>query len=183
MESDFSREALKKFFEYLGSKGLMNSSTVAARKSAANKMLSLLDDKEARDLRHVDLDLLSTRFSHLHGKDFTPDSMTTYKSRLKSGVEDFLRYTANPASFNSDAPRARAQSRSDNEVKSGNGSNGGMQPLTSDRVSLGSSETVFPIPLRQGLVVKVVGIPADMSKKEAQKIANVVLALATIEDD
>jgi hypothetical protein len=182
MEPDYSRSGLMKFFGYLSSKGLVNPNTVAARKAAANKMLTVLDQAEAADLRNVDLDRVATQFFNLHGKDFTPDSMTTYKSRLKSGVEDFIKYTANPASFKPDAPRPRVQNKADSETKNQNGASGGVQTTPHSQTTPFSNESVFPIPIRNGLIVKLVGLPADLSRKEAQKIANVVLAFANVED-
>jgi hypothetical protein len=174
MELDYSKTALMKFFVYLSSKGLVNQNTVAARKAAANKMLSVLDEAESVDLRKINIEQVATQFFNLHGKDFTPDSMTTYKSRLKSGIEDFIKYTTNPASFKPEGSRPRAQRKPDSEVKTH------VTPPTPD---LGfTDESVFPIPIRQGLVVKLIGLPPDLSKKEAQKIANVVMAFANIED-
>jgi site-specific recombinase XerC len=180
MELNYSKDALMKFYGYLSSKGLVNQNTVAARKAAANKMLSILDETESADLRSIDIDQVATRFFNLHGKDFTPDSMTTYKSRLKSGIDDFIKYTTNPASFKPEGSRPRAQRKLDNEVKSQNGHDG-VPHVTPPRPDF-TDESVFPIPIRQGLVVKLIGLPSDLSKKEAQKIANVVLAFANIED-
>lgn len=40
-------------------------------------------------------------------------------------------------------------------------------------------QPIFPIEIRQGLVVRIVGMPLDMTKAEAEKISRVVLAHAT----
>ena len=40
----------------------MNPNTVAARKAAANKMLAVLDENEAADLRNIGLDEIAERF-------------------------------------------------------------------------------------------------------------------------
>ncbi len=184
MEPDFSREALKKFFEYLANKGLVNPNTVAARKAAANKMLSVLDGQEASDLRSVDLDRVATQFFNLHGKHFTPDSMVTYKSRLKSGIDDFIKYTTNPSSFKPDAPRPRSATKVEgHEPKNGSSSNGTNSSTNESSSGFQQNENIFPIPVRQGLVVKLIGLPSDLTKKEAQKIANVVMAFAVVDDD
>lgn len=37
---------------------------------------------------------------------------------------------------------------------------------------------VIPIPIREDVTVRVLGLPADMTKKEAEKIARVLLAFA-----
>jgi hypothetical protein len=36
----------------------------------------------------------------------------------------------------------------------------------------------FPIPIRKGVIVRVAGIPSDLSPEEATKIGNVILALS-----
>jgi hypothetical protein len=42
-------------------------------------------------------------------------------------------------------------------------------------------ETVdIPVPIRPGVVVRLTGIPNDLTSSEARKLANVVLALASI---
>ena len=40
----------------------------------------------------------------------------------------------------------------------------------------------IPIPVRPGMIVRLQGIPADLSGPEAQRIANVILALAPAKD-
>ena len=74
MSQDFSREGLLKFHDYLATKGLMNPNTVAARKAAANKMLAVLDENEAADLRNISLDEIAERFFNLNKNGFTPES-------------------------------------------------------------------------------------------------------------
>jgi hypothetical protein len=41
--------------------------------------------------------------------------------------------------------------------------------------------TVLPIPLRAGLIIQVVGLPFDLTRPEAQKVANIILAHAPAE--
>jgi len=38
--------------------------------------------------------------------------------------------------------------------------------------------TMIPIQIRPGLIVKIVGLPADLTQSEAKKIASVVIAHA-----
>ncbi len=176
MEPDYSRRALMEFFGYMASKGLGNANTISARKAAANKMLSVLDASESSDLRNLDLDHVATRFFNLHGKDFTPESMVTYKSRLKSGLDDFLSYTTNPSSFKPDAPRQRASTKGDATISAGNAG----KSVTEHEVQVYGSHA-FPIPIRPDVIVKLIGVPSDLTAREAQKISNVIMALSTPE--
>ena len=97
--ANLSRTALLEFIDYLANKGLMNKTTASARKAAANRVLGILDDAEANDVSKIDLDEVMTRFHNLEGAKFTPDSLNTYKSRLKSAIEDFVRYQRDPLEF------------------------------------------------------------------------------------
>ena len=181
MTSDYSREGLMNFHTYLANKGLMNSNTVAARKAAANKMLAVLDENDAKDLRTVDLDVVASRFFNLNKNEFTPDSLTTYKSRLKSAVEDFIKHTDNPASFKPQASKTRIQLATRADVANKNGPENVNQKFNSPNSQ--QYDNSFPIPIREGILVKLVGIPADLTRREAQKISNVVMALAQPDDD
>ena len=57
-----------------------------------------------------------SRFQRLHGRDYTPASLTSYKSRLRSALDDFLSYLSNPLAFRPGVQtRARARARSAKE--------------------------------------------------------------------
>lgn len=43
---------------------------------------------------------------------------------------------------------------------------------------LNSEPRVYPIPIREDATVRIHGLPADLTKAEAEKIARVVMALA-----
>src|SRR6202035_2619484 len=94
-----SRAALLEFLDYLSNKGLMNRTTAASRKAAANKVLGILGEDEAADVSALDLDKVMSRFHNLEGANYTPESLNTYKSRLKSAIDDFLRYQKDPLNF------------------------------------------------------------------------------------
>ncbi|MGQ0659800.1 hypothetical protein [Sphingosinicella sp.] len=184
MEQSRSREALLSFLDYLGEKGLMAPATAAARKVAANKVLGILDEKEADDVLSLDLQDVMTRFSHLQGKGFTPGSLATYQSRLKSALDDFSSYVQNPLAFR---PKTQVRKKAEN----------GQKPLKKPqphaaRVATAEPETavratptsfvapnILPIQLRENLTIQIQGLPFDLSKSEAQKLANVILALAS----
>ncbi len=177
MSTDYSREGLLSFLDYLGAKGLMKRPTVSGRKAAANALLGILTAEEAKDLSKLDLDQLTRRFSNLKGKDFKPKSLQVYKSRLASALEDFQNYRRNPLAFRpSLSPKERRVSASlpRKEVRDETV----VGTPTRQHVSI-ADELIFPIPLRDGVVVRIACIPSDLTTAEARKIANVVLALAT----
>ena len=179
--SDLSRNALLAFIDYLSTKGLMNRTTASARKAAANRVLSVLDDAEASDVSQIDLDDVMTRFHHLEGAKFTPESLSTYKSRLKSAIEDFLRYQRDPMNFK---PSGQSSGRRNGTDRSRTAdvsmaprqdpARRPDQPIEAPAASV----SILPIPIRADLTIKVQGLPFDLTAGEANKIANVIKAMA-----
>jgi hypothetical protein len=177
MAQGFSKTELLKFLDYLADKGLMKGSGVASRKAAVNSFLGILKPEEAEDLTNLNLDEVAMRFANLKGSQFKPESMRVYKSRVSSSLEDFKNYRKNPIAFKPSAPIVKNAGTSKNE-KSGTKSK--FQKASSIKESFfeSSQEVSFPIPIRPNVIVHLVGIPNDLTKREATKIANVVVALA-----
>ncbi|MBV9158845.1 MAG: hypothetical protein JO097_21475 [Acidobacteriaceae bacterium] len=188
MNGKKSREAVLEFQDYQASKGLLARGTAMARKIALGKVLGILNEDEAQDVTKVDLDDLMLRFSNLQGKDYTPGSMMTYKSRVKAALEDFDSYLANPLGFRPSVNRRDKGVKADRSgvSKKVGSSRAAVQPsaetlesTTSKPVGVGfAAENILPIPLRADLTVRIQGLPFDMTKAEAEKIANVVKAMA-----
>jgi hypothetical protein len=178
MDANRSREALGEFLDYLAEKGMMAKATVNARKAAASQILGVLDRAEANDVTTIDVEDLVTRFGHLHGKKYTPQSLVTYKSRLRSALKDFESYLSNPLAF-----RPSVQSRDRATAKPAkNGSESVRAEARSDAPRSTStpmaSANIVPIPIRADLTVYVQGLPFDLTEAEARKIAAVITAMA-----
>lgn len=183
MTKDRSRAALIKFLDFMANKGLAPANTVNARKAAANKILGILNDEEASDISNLDLASLMARFSNLNGHDYTPASLTTYQSRLKSSIEDFFAYQENPLTFKpSGKQREKAvKIPSSKDPTSGLSSERGAPPddaVTRQPHPTALSSLTLPIPLRANLTVQIHGLPFDLTKSEANKIAAVISAFS-----
>jgi hypothetical protein len=178
MDENRSREALAEFLDYLGDKGLMAKATVHARKAAASQVLGILDRSEANDVTAIDIEDVVSRFGHLHGKKYTPQSLVTYKSRLRSALKDFESYLSNPLAFR---PSVQSRDRATSKM-----ARNGSEPVRSEGRSEVPRSTpapmaaanILPIPLRADLTVYVQGLPFDLTEAEARKIAAVVTAMA-----
>lgn len=181
MEQKRTREDLISFLDYLGSKGLMAGATVQARKAAASKILGILDPDEAADVTALDLDQVVARFHHLKGKDYTPGSLSTYKSRLASAIEDFRSYLANPLAFRPSIQNRDRQRRGSNQADERPVKQVPEPPRAEARVQPipPAATSILPIPLRADLTIFIQGLPFDLTESEAKKIANVVTAMAT----
>lgn len=185
MSNKRSREALQEFLAYLGDKGLMAKATAHARKAAASKILSVLSEDEAQDVTSIDLDDVITRFSNLHGKKYTPQSLVTYKSRLRSALDDFESYVANPLGFRPSLQRrdVRAKESKATTSVSPAKSETAVQESPSRPAHLPlASSSILPVPLRSDLTVYIQGLPFDLTATESKKLANVIMAMATPSD-
>lgn len=189
----FSYDALMKFMDWMGEKGLANKQTTSNRKTAAQKVLEALDPSEREDLRDLDREAAFIRFQNLNRSKYTPDSLKVYRSRFSSALDDFLSHANDPSAFK---PSAGASNRGTNgttknssrQPKSKSKSKSGPpQVLASPSISVSESgasqipdsQLTLPIPLRPNLMVKIFGLPADLTQDEARKICAVVSAYAT----
>lgn len=181
MTGQRSREELLKFLNYVGSKGLLSPATVESRKASVNKVLGILSEEEAIDVSKVDLDQIMRRFANLHGQGYTADSLRTYKSRVKSSIDDFIRYVENPMAFKVGGPRRERKQKPANgaSVKAANISEtASSQPQASVVPLPAAGSSILPIAIRSDVTVHVQGLPFDLTPREARKIANVITAMA-----
>jgi hypothetical protein len=183
MQGNKSREAAVAFLEYLAQKGLMAPATARARKAVVNKVLGILDDQEAQDVTSINLDDVMSRFVNLQGQGYTPDSLGTYKSRLKSALDDFASYVENPLAFK---PNVQTRERRPAISKASSSVTGnvpdssvsdGSRP-SAPVVSGPMASSILPIPIRADLTIHIQGLPFDLTEAEAKKIANVIQAMA-----
>ena len=174
-----SRADLLKFLEYMGRKGLIPANTASARKAAANQVLAMLGDDEAQDVTDLDVDETIRRFGNRFRSDYTAESLQSYASRLRSSLDDFKRHCDDPLNFK--PGRSKIGGRGPRAKAEATASESGT--LSSDFSQLRSvpAVQVLPIALRQDLVVQIAGLPHDLTKSEAQRIANIILAHAVPE--
>jgi hypothetical protein len=179
-----SREAAVAFLEYLAQKGLMAPATARARKAAVNTVLGILDNHEAQDVTSINLDDVMNRFANLQGKEYNPASLRTYKSRVRSALDDFASYVENPLAFK---PSLQSRDRKPNPVKTSSSAVGNVSDDTVADVSRPSvpviagpmASSILPIPIRAELTIYIQGLPYDLTPTEAKKIASVIQAMAT----
>lgn len=174
----YSAEKLKEFWLYVIEKGLINKQTATSRKIAAEKVLATLDQSERQDLRSLDRDHAFTRFQNIDGKRYNPSSLSVYRSRFNSALDDFLQYSQNPSAFKPNVSRGDKSSgkTTKNRVKESKG-DALMTSVPPESQTI-SDNLTLPIPLRLGVVVKIFGLPSDLTDEEAKKIAGVVSAYA-----
>ena len=179
MSANRSREALLDFLRYLADKGLIAKATANARRATASKVLGILSDEEAQDVTLLDLNDVMSRFQNLEGKGYTPGSLATYRGRIRSAVDDFENYLKNPLGFKPNV-RKREKRTSENSIsKNIDRPKEVRTPPDMRPASPPMSNSIVPIPIRQDATVYVQGLPFDLSEGEAERIANVIRAMAT----
>jgi hypothetical protein len=170
------------FLDYLATKGLMNNVTASGRKAAVKAFFGVLDDTETADVTALDLDEVAMRFLNKRGAALKPDSVKVYKSRVASAIADFKKYRADPLNFKvgvTPKPSTKVNKAPAQSTERLAAPQSQQQPISA---FVSPSEMVFPVPIRANVIVKIVGLPSDLTKPEAARIANVINALATVDD-
>lgn len=178
----YSAAKLSDFWAYVIDKGLMNKETATSRKIAAQKVLSELDESERQDLRSLDRDQAFLRFQNIAGKKYSPSSLTVYRSRFNSSLDDFFSYVGNPSGFKPNISKGNGKTKGEGgklKIKSAPKSGVVEGPILASHEHQGTADNLtLPIPLRPGVVVKIFGLPSDLTEDEAKKISGVVNAYA-----
>lgn len=183
MSSNRTREDFLRFLDFLGEKGLIPTATAASRKATANKVTAILSEEEAQDVTALDLDILMNRFHNLNSQAYTPESLQTYKSRMRTALDDFRSYTKDPINFKP-AGQKRTKPKQNGEKPASSTLKGSPLPTSSPSAVTAPmpSLEVLPVAIRSNLTVQIVGLPFDLTTAEAKKIANIILAHAALQD-
>ena len=178
-DKDYSQTAFLKFLRQGAVTGITSPATARSRKLAAENLLIQLKSDERLDLRLLDVDELCSRFHKLQGSTIRPENIQVYKERLCSALKDFISWTSDPAGFQSvegEKPEAVMVAARDTEGQAQAREELALNPPR-------SPHDIFPIPIRDDLVVYLQNVPLNMTPAEARKIAAVVQALALPEED
>jgi len=178
-DKDYSQTAFLKFLRQGAVTGITSPATARSRKLAAEHLLIQLKSHERLDLRVLDVDELCSRFHKLQGSTIRPENIQVYKERLCSALKDFVSWTSDPAGFQSvegEKPEAVLVAARDTQGQAQAREELALNPPR-------SPHDVFPIPIRDDLVVYLQNVPLDMTRAEAGKIAAVVQALVLPEED
>lgn len=139
-------------------------------RTGARKVLEVEENGNV-DLRAADLDDLVRRF-HIKSKvDLKDESRTTYEKRFRSAVEMYTKYLADDPSWKPSA--SKRSGSSPKRTRPTVVPEPTMASVTTMPVT--SSMTDIPIPLRSGVVARL-SLPADLTDREAKRIAKIVEA-------
>ena len=89
-------EEVIKFLEFAGRKSILNEHAVNCRLTACNNLFSVLNEEEDNiDYILKNLDVLINRFRNKNA-NVRASTLKVYKSRVKSSLEDFKAWSADP---------------------------------------------------------------------------------------
>ena len=166
--------ALVEHWKYAVEKGLMNRNTAGSLRAACTQVLGVLDNWQSTDIRKINADDLCRRFQNKRSKDFTPESLETYKRRFTQAVREFLKYADDPGSW-----KAPGQGRPPKRGKGVATANGGSFQTPETQLGLAdSSELVtYPFPLREGRIAQL-RLPVDLKMTEVRRLTAYLTTLA-----
>lgn len=89
-------EEVLKFLEFAGRKSILNEQAINFRLTACNNLFSVLEEEEDNlDFILTNLDVLVNRFRNKN-TSVQASTLKVYKSRVKSSLEDFKAWSADP---------------------------------------------------------------------------------------
>lgn len=174
-------QGLIEFLGWVQKKGLMKPSTAGARRSAVTAVIEAAD-ANTTDLRTADVEALLSRFTNLRGAKFKPDSLSAYKNRFRSSVEEYLSWLENPDGWRPGvAPRQSKTQPMKRQPARGNPTEQRAVPRIEPRAAetSGASGRLidYPFPIRDGLI-GVLSLPTDLTREEATRLGAFIEALA-----
>lgn len=181
-EKDYSAEAVAKFLDFAGSKGVLKANTARTRKTAFLQVLAGADEEERKDVRRIDVESVFRRFENLKGREFRGETLNVYRSRFQSALTDFLSWVESPSSFRpSTAVRhVPVRKRKQEAVVEDGASRNAVpysQPLPDCSRTL-SAPIWMPVPLEGvSVTIKIENIPSDLSTEEATKVTKIMQSL------
>lgn len=177
--------AFVKHWDWVAEKGLMPAATARAIRASVSQILKIDDNWESIDVTRVDVDSLIARFRNL--SKLAPGSLATYESRFRSGLESYVSYLNNPASYQ---PRARKPGQREDKQVPKSKTKGGAKttaagPESSANAPTGGSNTrlvVYPFPVRPDVFAEL-KLPADLTVDEASRLSAFLKAVALSDGD
>jgi hypothetical protein len=178
MNSPFvTDEALLTFLDLAGERGMIPRATASALTVASRRVMEVLTAKERANVLDVEAATVVKRFNRKFTDRFSPGSLIEYGRRFERALELFKQWNANPSNFSVPmrlTKKAReSRATVDPAREEMRASVEGHAPAMADASSFHSS-----FPLRPGRVVTVLNIPSDLTKVEAERLAQFVRMLA-----
>jgi hypothetical protein len=173
-----SFEELTKFITTAASKGWIGSVSGAAMLSALRRVAPVLEDREKSDVNAIDIDALIRRFSNLN-REVGGSSLKSYSSRISSARKMFLEWRNDPKTWKprATAPTSGVGKRAKNLRKDEKPGSNLQSESEMEKPDGGENRLSYPFPLRDGVVVKLIGLPPDLTQGDVERITRFLRVL------
>lgn len=149
------------FFDYAEQKGLMKPNTARSNKAVVARVAGVLDISEQGRIDQFSAEEIYARFKTKYAMELSPDSLRVYKSRFLSALSSFQKWKQGPDTYLS-----RQNQPSVLNVKS-------VKPAI---IESGQRKVLpdIPVPLADGGIITIVGMPRDLTVEEAEKFKKII---------
>lgn len=175
--------AFVRHWDWVAEKGLMAPASARAIRAAVSQILKIDDNWESVDVREIDIEALFARFRNL--SKIAPGSLAAYESRFRSGLQSYLAYLDNPASYQPKTRRVplrdeKAMPKSKSKVKNDSSLPSSVHTGPTLMASSTTKLVVYPFPVRPDVFAEL-KLPADLTVDEAVRLSAFLKALALSE--
>ena len=173
-------EELERFIETQTESGRIGGTSGQAMTLTLRRLKSTLVPGEAEDVQQLDVDDVIHRFANLNRGVVGPSSLASYKSRLVSARRMFLEWREDPVRWkprSSPAASPRVKVASNGKKKDSGSEKEGPDGAEADDGPPTGSTLNYPFPLRDGLIVRLVGLPPDLNQADVERIARFLRVL------
>jgi hypothetical protein len=188
MDVDFSKDALTRFLDCVGEKGLVNPSTAQGWRVAVGNILDNLTASEEADVRSIDVESAFRKFVNRNGGKFAPRTLTEYRRRVDVALQEFNDWSVDPAGYKPKggtrsrmAPNGERsptrQPKGTPEDKQSKGTRDTGPRSSAPEAPTQSSGLPLSYPIRPDFLAQVV-IPRDLTVNEAKRLGAFIMTLA-----
>lgn len=172
-----SDEGLLVFLDVAATRGALPRATAAALTVACRRVMEVLTAKERANLLNVDPAAVIKRFDHKFADRFSARSLKDYGRRFERALELFKQWNASPSNFSAPMrltrrarqhPATLAPTREQTSVLT--------EGHTAPPPGASSFHSSFPV--RPGTVVTLLNVPTDLTRAEADRLAQFIRMLA-----
>ena len=174
------------FLDFAGNRGLMTKVSAQSLKSACTAIFSILDEDEPADVVAMDLDDLFRRYENIKGMEVSPNTLRAYRQRVRQAISDFERYKANPSQWKSSGVQRSngAKKRSPRNSTTNHREVDQQARIdSSDPGTLSVDEITHQFPLRRDVIVRISGVPFDVTRSEMARMTAYLSNLVAESDE
>jgi len=160
-------------------RGDLKKATAHNLRIACVRIAEVLEPADKQNLAGIDVDDAIKRFHNLN-PSIASSSLKTYRGRVRSAIGMFLDYKKDPVNWTPSIKGRSSRKKMSPVIPSGPSTttaNKGRNPDSHSSPVQAHCLTI-PFPLRDDVTVEIVGIPRDLTTKEAERIAAFLRPLA-----